>query len=96
MLFRSYIVDQPNFWDDLKNMQALQHVLHSPQFRKVADIAVLSNVNDHLDRELEIYENLAPMRVSRKERIRLELPIIGMQLEGTIGSADSGNGTGPP
>jgi hypothetical protein len=92
----SYIVNQPNFWDDLKNMQEMQHVLHSPQFRKVADIPVLSNVNDHLDRELEIYENLARVRVSRKEPIRLELPIIGMQVEGTIGNADSGNGTGPP
>ncbi|HEY6347380.1 MAG TPA: hypothetical protein VIY49_38315 [Bryobacteraceae bacterium] len=91
----SYIVNQPNFWDDLKNMQELQHVLHSPQFRKVAVIPVLSNV-DHLDRELEIYENLAPVKTDRKERIRLELPIIGMQVEGTIGSADGENGTSPP
>jgi hypothetical protein len=87
----SYIVDQANFWDDLKNMQELQRVLHSPQFRKVAVIPVLSNV-DHSDRELEIYENLAWVRASGKERIRLELPIIGMQVEGAIGSADSGKG----
>jgi Dolichyl-phosphate-mannose-protein mannosyltransferase len=89
----SYIVDQPNFWDDLKNMQELQHVLRSPQFRKVAVIPVLSNT-DHLDRELEIYQNLAPVKFDRKERIRLELPIIGLQVEGTIGSADSGNAAG--
>jgi Dolichyl-phosphate-mannose-protein mannosyltransferase len=78
-----YIVSQPNFWDDLKNMQMLQNVLHTPQFRLVATIPVVSNVN-HTDRKLEIYENLGtPSRL--RERIRLELPIIGVFVEGPIG-----------
>jgi hypothetical protein len=84
----SYVVDQANFWDDLKNMQELQQVLHSSQFRKVATIPVASNVN-HEDRELEIYENLAPAKVTVRERLRLELPIVGMQVEGTIDSSDA-------
>ncbi|MBV8841171.1 MAG: glycosyltransferase family 39 protein [Bryobacterales bacterium] len=79
----SYIVNQPNFWDDLSNMQQLQHVLHSSQFRKVATIPITSNVN-HTDRELEIYENLMPIQINRKQRIRMELPIIGVQVEGTF------------
>jgi hypothetical protein len=87
----SYVVNQANFWDDLKNMQQLQHVLHSSQFRKVAVIPVSSNVN-HEDRELEIYQNLAPAKVKVKERLKLELPIIGIQVEGTIDSSDTTGG----
>jgi hypothetical protein len=84
----SYVIDQANFWDDLKNMQELQQVLHSSQFRKVATIPVASNVN-HEDRELEIYQNLNPARVKVRERLRLELPIVGIQVEGTIDSSDA-------
>jgi hypothetical protein len=78
-----YIVSQPNFWDDLNNMQMLQDVLHTPQFRLVGTIPVSSNV-DHTDRELEIYENLGNLSTVR-ERIRLELPIIGVFVEGSVG-----------
>jgi len=35
----SYVVDQPNFWDDLKNMRQLQRVLHTKQFQLVDTIA---------------------------------------------------------
>jgi hypothetical protein len=86
----SYVVNQANFWDDLKNMQEFQRVLHSSQFRKVATIPVASNVN-HEDRDLEIYQNLAPAKVKVRERLRLELPIVGMQVEGTIDSTDAAN-----
>ena len=86
----SYVVNQANFWDDLKNMQQLQRVLHSSQFRKVATIPVVSNVN-HEDRELEIYENLGYSGVNRRERIRLDLPIIGVQVEGIIDNTEEKN-----
>jgi hypothetical protein len=86
----SYVVNQANFWDDLKNMQQLQRVLHSSHFRKVATIPVVSNVN-HEDRELEIYENLGYSGVNRRERIRLDLPIIGVQVEGIIDNTEEKN-----
>jgi hypothetical protein len=84
-----YVVNQPNFWDDLKNMQMLQGVLHTAQFRLVATIPVASNVN-HEDQQLEIYENLGPINKSGRQRIRLELPIIGSAVEGTIGQSSEG------
>jgi hypothetical protein len=83
----SYVVSQPNFWDDLRNMRQLQDVLQSGQFRKVAVIPVTSNV-PHDDRELEIYQNLGLSKAARKERIRLDLPIVGMQVEGVIDNSD--------
>jgi len=79
----SYVVDQPNFWDDLKNMQQLQRVLHTKQFRLVGTIPVVSNVG-HLDHKLEIYQNLGPLNAHR-ERIRLELPMAGLVMEGKLG-----------
>jgi hypothetical protein len=79
----SYVVTQPNFWDDLKNMQQLQRVLHTKQFRLVDTIPVVSNVGD-LDHKLEIYQNLGPLNAQR-ERIRLELPMAGVVLEGKLG-----------
>jgi hypothetical protein len=89
-----YVVSQPNFWDDLKNMQMLQAVLHSPQFRLVATIPIVSNVN-HEDQQLEIYENLGPIDRSGPQRIRLELPIIGSTVEGTLGqSGETAEGRG--
>jgi hypothetical protein len=68
----SYVVDQPNFWDDLKNMRQLQRVLHTKQFQLVDTIPIVSNVG-HFDHKLEVYENLGPLNAPR-ERIRLELP----------------------
>jgi 4-amino-4-deoxy-L-arabinose transferase-like glycosyltransferase len=82
----TYIVDQPNFWDDLKNMQMLQRVLHSSQFRLVATIPVTSN-QFHLDRQLEIYENLGAVNRNGGQRIRMELPLVGASVEGTLGQS---------
>ena len=80
-------VTYKNHPDDLKNMQQLQRVLHSNQFRKVATVPVVSNLN-HEDRELEIYENLGYAKVDRRERIRLDLPIVGIQVEGVIDNTE--------
>jgi hypothetical protein len=82
-----YVVSQPNFWGDLKNLQMLQGVLHSPQFRLVATIPITSNVN-HEDQQIEIYENLEPINKTGRQRIRLELPIIGQTAEGTLGPVE--------
>ena len=85
----SYVVSEPTFWDDLKNMQQFQHMLHSGQFRRVATIPISSNVT-HSDQQLEIYENLGPVKADRSEQIRVELPIIGRQIEGTLTTDESG------
>ena len=90
-----YIVSQPNFWDDIKNMQMLQDLLHGPQFRLVATIPVTSNVN-HEDHTLEIYENLGQVSTAGRQRIRLELPIIGATVEGTIGQTAGSDDNAAP
>jgi hypothetical protein len=84
----SYVVSQPNFWDDLITMQRLQRVLHSGQFEKIAVIPIVSNVN-HTDRELEVYRKVGPAKSSR-EQIRMELPIIDTIIEGEIGGRADG------
>ncbi len=78
-----YIVNQPNFWDDLKTMQELQGVLRGPEFRQMATIPVSANVS-HADRQLQIIENLTASK-STKQQIQMELPIIGAHVKGTIG-----------
>jgi hypothetical protein len=80
----NYVVTQPNFWDDLASMRQFQKVLESPQFQRVAVIPVRANVA-HQDHKLEIYENRGPQNVAR-QRITLDLPIIGLPVEGRLGT----------
>jgi hypothetical protein len=79
----AYVVNQPNFWDDLQSMQKLQRVLHSSQFKLVSTIPVKSNVPIQ-ERRLEIYQNLGPLN-PRRERIQMEVPLAGMVIEGDVG-----------
>jgi hypothetical protein len=73
----TYVVNQPNFWDDLASMQRLQKVLTSEAFERVHVIDVTANTG-HNDRQLQIYRNTQPVNTS-KTLIRLELPIITAQ-----------------
>jgi hypothetical protein len=70
----SYVVSQPNFWDDLEVMRMFQELLHTPQFVKVGEVRVTGNV-PHADKILEIYRNLEYTPRS-KEHPRLDLLII--------------------
>lgn len=79
----SYVVSQPNFWSDLQEMQRLQHVLHSSQFKLLARFPITGNVY-HVDQEIEVYRNLGPVNPKR-EQIRLNLPIVGVTIQGDIG-----------
>ena len=81
----SYIVNQPNFWDDLPSMRALQAVLKKGHFRKVASFPITSNVN-HEDTEIEIYENPSPVR-SADGKISIDLPFIQLTVDGNIGAS---------
>jgi hypothetical protein len=71
----SYVVNEPEFWNDLEAMQVLQNLLHTPQFVKVAEIPVTGNV-PHKDRVLEVYRNRHYIPDADKERPPLELLII--------------------
>jgi hypothetical protein len=87
----SYIVNQPNFWDDLPSMRALQAVLKKGHFRKVASFPITSNVN-HEDNEIEIYENPSPVR-SADGKISIDLPFIQLTVDGNIGASSHDRST---
>jgi dolichyl-phosphate-mannose-protein mannosyltransferase len=80
-----YIVSQPNFWNDLSNMQRLQAIMHTPQFKKVADLSISANV-ENVDTRLEIYENLRACP-TRGVELRLILPGAGFTVHGQLGQA---------
>lgn len=82
-----YIVDQPNFWQDLKNMQSLQNVLHTAQFEKVADFPITGNILHH-DTHIEIYKNLSALQ-PHPEQLKLNLGSVDLSVEGKIGETGS-------
>ena len=83
----SYVVNQPNFWDDLVAMQRFQTVLKQGAFTPVAKIPVSGNVQRD-DHWLEIYAKNGPVKQAG-ERIRVELPIVNAIVEGTLGNSAS-------
>jgi 4-amino-4-deoxy-L-arabinose transferase-like glycosyltransferase len=74
-----YVVIQPNFWNDLSNIQGLQAIMQTPQFKKVADLPISASVEDKATR-LEIYENLRPIPI-RDVELRIELPDVGLTVD---------------
>jgi 4-amino-4-deoxy-L-arabinose transferase-like glycosyltransferase len=76
----SYVVNQPNFWDDLEAMRRLQRVLSGNQFCKVATLPVTANTG-YQDHMLEIYRKVGVVS-ERTVPLRVELPIIGTTIEG--------------
>ena len=80
-----YIVVEPDFWNDLQSMQMLRRVLHQDQFKLLSTISAVNN-REHNDSQLEIYENLAPV-AQGKNALRVELPVSGIAIEGTVGRA---------
>jgi 4-amino-4-deoxy-L-arabinose transferase-like glycosyltransferase len=80
----SYVVAERDFWTDLTVMAAFQATLDSSQFEEVKRIVITANV-PHLDRELRIYRNRAPL-AEHPARLRLDLPTINQSFEGEIRS----------
>ncbi|MCX5700292.1 MAG: glycosyltransferase family 39 protein [Candidatus Omnitrophica bacterium] len=78
----SYIVNQPDFWLDLKSMQRFQKILHYPQFKKIAHVTLFSNYNV-LDKEVVIYHN-TKYTDKLLPNLKLSIPIIGIEVEGSI------------
>jgi Dolichyl-phosphate-mannose-protein mannosyltransferase len=81
-----YIVIEPDFWPDLKSMQMLAAVLHQDQFKLLTRIPIVSN-REHISSSLEIYENTGPMSQSGKNLLKVELPVSGISVEGTVGQS---------
>lgn len=79
----SYVVNQPNFWDDLEAMRRMQRVLAGPGFQKVGAIPVTANTG-HQDHVLEIYRKVGAVSV-KKAPLKVELPIINRSIEGWVG-----------
>jgi hypothetical protein len=50
-----YILYQPGFWEDLKEMQQLSAVVHSENFRKVATFPITDTL-DHSQLLIEVYK----------------------------------------
>jgi hypothetical protein len=79
-----YIVIEPDFWNDLKSMQMLVALLHQDQFKLLRKVPIVSN-REHINSELEIYENTGPTLPGRKTVLKVELPVSGISVEGTVG-----------
>ncbi|MGC2112250.1 MAG: glycosyltransferase family 39 protein [Candidatus Korobacteraceae bacterium] len=79
-----YIVIEPDFWPDLKSMQMLVALLHENQFKLLTKIPIVSN-RERIQSELEIYENTGPMSQGGKNLLKVELPVSGISVEGTVG-----------
>jgi len=78
-----YVVAQRDFWLDLAPMARLQRVLESDAFEEIGRITVVSNIPLE-DRELRLYRARAPVAAGSR-KLKLNLPIIGREIEGTIG-----------
>lgn len=76
----SFVVNQPNFWDDLEAMQRMQRLLATERFRKVASVPVVANTG-HEDHVLEIYQKVGTVS-QRRGPLRVDLPIINTVIEG--------------
>jgi hypothetical protein len=77
-----YVVAQPDFWTDLEAMRRLQAVLRSAQFKPVATVDTPANYPAH-ETKLIVYRNLA-YRAGSREKLKIELPIIGRDISGSI------------
>ena len=70
-----YVVAQPDFWTDLKQMKLLQTLLESEQFKEIQRFKIEANY-DAAEKELVIYRNLGNVVVG-PVNIRNELSLIG-------------------
>jgi len=85
-----YIVSRPDYWKDHPNIQRLHAVTQTPQFRKVANLPVTTNMGDVEDSgtQLEVYENLRPFP-SRNRELRLIIPDLSLTVVGPLDQGTS-------
>lgn len=78
-----YVVAQPNFWTDLREMRRFQNVLHGSHFREVRSFSMRANYNAK-DKKLIVYRNLD--HVARGPvQLDIAIPMIHGTISGTIG-----------
>lgn len=79
-----YVVAQPDFWTDLKEMARLQAVLRGPQFKEVKRFKTPANY-DSQEKELIVYRNLGDV-AKGPVTITNEVPFIDRVITGTPGA----------
>jgi len=78
-----YVVNEPRFWKDLTVMKWFQEFLSTDSFTVVKRFEVTGNTK-HDDKELVIYR-FNQTGVNKQKNITIELPIIGIEIEGKLG-----------
>ena len=78
-----YVVAQPDFWTDLKEMRRFEDILHSAHFREVKRFVMHANYHAQ-EKELVIYRSLD--RVAHGPiQLNIAIPMINSSISGTIG-----------
>jgi 4-amino-4-deoxy-L-arabinose transferase-like glycosyltransferase len=75
-----YVVLQPDFWTDLPSMAALQGLVYSDRFTKVAEFRVSANVSTR-EKELLVFKNNRPTHPLHPA-IELKMPMINGSISG--------------
>ena len=75
-----YVVFQPDFWTDLPSMAALQELVYSDRFTKVAEFPIAANVPTR-ENEMLIFKNNRPTHPLHPA-IELKMPMINGKISG--------------
>jgi hypothetical protein len=75
-----YIVFQPDFWVDLPSMAALQDLLYSERFTKVAEFPIAANIPTN-EKTMLVFRNERPTHPVHPN-IDLNMPLIGDKISG--------------
>lgn len=75
-----YVVFQPDFWTDLPSMAALQELVYSGRFTRVAEFSIAANVPTR-EKEMLVFKNNRPTHPLHPA-IELEMPMINGRISG--------------
>lgn len=75
-----YVVFQPDFWTDLPSMEALQELVYSGRFARVAEFPIAANVPTR-EKEMVVFKNNRPTHPLHPT-IELEMPMINGRISG--------------
>jgi Dolichyl-phosphate-mannose-protein mannosyltransferase len=75
-----YVVFQPDFWTDLPSMAALQDLVYSDRFTKVAEFPIAANVPNR-EKEILVFRNNRPTHPLHPA-IELNMPMINGRILG--------------
>ena len=78
----TYVVFQPDFWTDLPSMAALQELVYSDRFTKVAEFPIAANVPSR-EKEMLVFKNNQPTHPPHPT-IELKMPMINGRISGSF------------